>query len=122
GKINTGTTRIKRYSRPLFLRQRRRRGNPHAQEAPAWAKIPTKSPQPARSGVAGPPPGGRRLAAWHAAGSSRAGPGTRLLGRRPRDRAGVRGYGVPGPGGARPGTPRSEEHTSELQSLAYLVC
>src|SRR6478609_9726265 len=31
--------------------------------------------------------------------------------------------GAPGGAGARPpGAPRSEEHTSELQSLAYLVC
>src|SRR6266545_4136958 len=35
--------------------------------------------------------------------------------------------GAPGPStgatpGAQPGAPRSEEHTSELQSLAYLVC
>src|SRR5687767_15457817 len=38
-----------------------------------------------------------------------------LLGRRPA----ARRPGEPGTVGARP---RSEEHTSELQSLAYLVC
>src|SRR2546425_6779539 len=40
-------------------------------------------------------------------------PGERFRHRRP--------HGVP-PGGASIGHARSEEHTSELQSLAYLVC
>src|SRR5687767_15734852 len=30
--------------------------------------------------------------------------------------------GHPRPPGRQPGHPRSEEHTSELQSLAYIVC
>src|SRR3712207_8065001 len=38
-------------------------------------------------------------------------------------RCAARGSGSPGPGcRSRPGWPRSEEHTSELQSRQYLVC
>src|SRR2546425_6718957 len=40
---------------------------------------------------------------------------------RGRRRDGAAGASPPAPGGARGGG-RSEEHTSELQSLAYLVC
>src|SRR3989441_855690 len=49
-------------------------------------------------------------------GGRRARPRARPLGR--GDRAGLRGWGRARAGGGA----RSEEHTSELQSLAYLVC
>src|SRR2546425_9663419 len=40
----------------------------------------------------------------------------------PRPERGVRRGGIGGRGRDRAGGARSEEHTSELQSLAYLVC
>src|SRR5687767_15370973 len=42
--------------------------------------------------------------------------------RRGRRAGGGEGGREPLAGGNRPVSPRSEEHTSELQSLAYLVC
>src|SRR2546425_4015668 len=44
---------------------------------------------------------------------------SRLVDARPGHR---RARGVAVPRASEPGLPRSEEHTSELQSLAYLVC
>src|SRR3712207_9277985 len=40
----------------------------------------------------------------------------------PSGAAGSPGRGARPPGRARPSSPRSEEHTSELQSRQYLVC
>src|SRR5947209_1603401 len=45
-----------------------------------------------------------------------------VLGALPRAWAAVRSSAATGTGANRPATPRSEEHTSELQSRQYLVC
>src|SRR5258705_4945662 len=69
-----------------------------------------------RSGLA--PVGGRRIRERDGA----PGPGTPREGSAERGVAERRALDEPSPGVPGPGAPRSEEHTSELQSLRHLVC
>src|SRR5205823_11349165 len=99
---------------------------PRALTARVLHSFPTRR----SSDLGGPGPGGTGiLGRVPARGPRRVAPGAHPLGPQPdadRDRLHAAGAVPPGPGQRPFGPPapptRSEEHTSELQSLAYLVC